>query len=1086
MKLRVWAGSFLLSVGFFVLGGAPSANAQVAKQKTKQQLLSDLANINRSIDATREKIRTVQDARFLPDIYFVLAELLGDKSRYLQQIKRLDNKNVPDEELDFTNERRPKQQAIEAYQQILDKFPTLRERDKAMFYMAHEYRELGQQEEMVKIYSKLTKDYPDSRYWAEAQVILGNHFFENKKDFEFALEIFRKVIEKPPGPFHPLARYKIGWIYINLAKFREALLSFEDVLSKDSKVDLSELPDIYKKTDVRRDALLAMVWPYSELTLEELSKMGGANRNETLTYFFNLANNKISYQKVLRALGRRLSVKQRYVMATRVYFELLRISHDLEDKIEAAEKVYESMRNARNRWPVNGYVDELAETVHRIKTDLAMKPQDRKKVLTNFEIFARDVATRFQERAKETKQKEDYRLATHAYQIYLSAFGDSPKAEAIRLNLAETLFNLKSWVEAGKRYEDVAKRTPDVAKKRPYFDSALEAYTEALKVPASLTRVDLTQARNGLRDVGAAFIKLYSDDKAVPSVRFNIGRTYYDERNFDMAVKAFNVYVARHPNHTDSRLAVDLILDSFNQKEDYKGLAQAGKRLLKNARLGGETQKEIQEIVRQAEYRGMQAKADDFTSRDYTQNLLKFAQKYKGSNLGDQALYEAFVNYRSKRDPQAYDLGEQLLQQHGNSKYAKEVVSSMGQMAMNTADFRRAARFFEAFVEKYPKEPESNSLLRNAANMREYMGDFDEAAKNFRLLNDSTAVARMDYLAGRWASLETSGRSAGGIRANYWQGLAKYRRGDVTNAKPFFSLAANQRTSGFEDKSMAAHALYLLSAEALKNYKSVQMVAGQEAKAIQTKDKMLKQLSEQLNKVIRFGNGRWAIAALYGLGQANTEFAEFILKAPVPAGLTADQVNQFKTILLKQSEPYSKAAQGYFDQCVKSAEKFEVFSRYVKGCQSLGQVSVNEAEETRVIAKAGAGNPRGADEIRQKLYDAPRDVTLLKALARSYSEGRDYAMAQLILNRLSEIEPRLASAKSMQGMNYLFMNDLDRARQLFQEALKIDSKDPTGLWGMASLYREFKYEKRAKEFLSKAQRAGKPESPLHEWVKSLL
>jgi tetratricopeptide (TPR) repeat protein len=197
-------------------------------------------------------------------------------------------------------------------------------------------------------------------------------------------------------------------------------------------------------------------------------------------------------------------------------------------------------------------------------------------------------------------------------------------------------------------------------------------------------------------------------------------------------------------------------------------------------------------------------------------------------------------------------------------------------------------------------------------------------------------------------------------------------------------------------------------------------------------------------------------------------------------------VNQFKGVLEKQAAPYTQAAKSLFSQCLQNGEKFEVFSAFVKGCQSQGQAPVNEAEETRVVVKASNQAPRGADQIRQKLYDSPRDVDLLKSLARSYTEGKDYAMSLLILNRVIEISPRSVEAISMQGMNYLFMNDLENARLSFQSALKKSPKDATALWGMAALYNEFKYAKRAREFLGRAKAAGKPETPVFDWVLALL
>src|ERR1700683_2984827 len=105
-----------------------------------------------------------------------------------------------------------------------------------------------------------------------------------------------------------------------------------------------------------------------------------------------------------------------------------------------------------------------------------------------------------------------------------------------------------------------------------------------------------------------------------------------------------------------------------------------------------------------------------------------------------------------------YIPGEELLNKHGDSKYAKEVVGSMGQMALNTADYRRAATYFEIFARKYPKDPASYGLLKNAASMRELLGDTKEAADDFRGLGNGQheSMARQYYLGQDWSELSRS------------------------------------------------------------------------------------------------------------------------------------------------------------------------------------------------------------------------------------------------------------------------------------------------------------------------------------------
>lgn len=1056
--------------------------AQIRDGISLEQMRRDLVKLEKSIQETKEKIKYVKDAGFLPDLYFALGEFLVERSRYLYAIKIAENPKTPIEELDFTGEKRPKLEAIQVFETIIEKFPKLPERDRAIFFKAHELREMGRLEEMLRAYIQLTNEYPNSEYWTESQIIIGDYFFEEKKDMDLALEVYQKIIRRPPGLFTPLANYKIGWVYVNKARFRDALLSYERVLTQNRDLDLSKLPELYKKTDVRREALLALVWPYSEVPVSELARMGD-NRHDVIAYFQSLAPDKVSYEKVLSRLGRRLGIKLRFVDATKVYFEYLRLAGDVKERIEASERLYVSMKNSKLDWPVRGLVKEVGKTVAQAENSGELKANELKKALHDLEIFARDAATRQNKRAKKTRLRADWEWTIRDYNMYLAIFPNSKYARALKLNLAESYFNAGRPVEAGREYEWLAKNTRASKRAKSYYDSAIQSYIAAIRQQTTLSKLSLTEARYGLRETGRSYLAKYPKDPINDDIVFNIGQTYYDERRFPQAVATMKDYIAKYPSGAKTAIAANLILDAHNQREDFKAIVSDGKAIIANPKITDAALKnQVRDIVQQAEMKAVQVAAGDFSAPDYAANLLKLARKYKGSSMGDQALYEAFIALRAKKDPKAYDSGEQLLMQHRSSKYALEVATTMGQMALMTADFRRAALYFELFAERYPAKPEARELLKNAAKMRELMGDFKIAAGNYKKLGDNTGAARMDYLSGDWSALLRSAPGASGLYSSYYEGLALYRLRGIGPARPALERTAQGGGASFEEQEMAAHALYLLSMAAMENYKAVQMREGGEAKAVSEKAAMLKALEAQLNRVIQFGNGRWSIAALYGLGQAKSEFAKFIRSAPLPKNLNAGQQAQYKEILNKQAAEYSQSAAQYFDQCVSTAEKFEVLTRFVIGCLSAGKILVDESKEVQVIARASEAAPAGAAGVRKELFDKPRSVPLLTRLAEIHIKANDYSMAELILNRALEIEPENAAIMANIGSTNLYKRDYTRAKVWFEKAIARNSRQGLARWAIAGLFKKFRFPTKRQSALNAAQEAGKPIGILHPLV----
>ena len=1022
-----------------------------------EQMNQNLIKIRQSVKETKEKIKTIRDVRFLPELYFALAEFYIEEAKYTYLIKVSENEGTPIEELDFSSEKRLKTLAIKSYDYIIERFPKLEERDEAFFLKAHELRGMGRLKDMVQVLGTLIREYPLSKYWEESQIIISDYFLKEKKDIDAALDILKQVTQRTIHPLTPIAYYKIGWLYINKDDFTQSLLAFEESLKISNRVNLSELPKAYKKSDIRREALLAMVWPYSEIPIKKLMKMG-SHRHHTISYFYDLSPDPISYRKVLLKLGNRLTLKKRFITTTKIYFELLRGTTDTEKRLDIIENLYVSMKNTKKNWPVQGLVQEIVQTLIDLKTSHKIKSSVKKKALHNGEVFARDIATRQHQRAKRTRKLEHWQTAIEDYEDYLWAFPKTSHTKKIRINLAESYFNAHQYLNAAKEYEKIARRTR--RSKKSLLDSSIQSYISSIRNESEMNPLEIKETRYGLRTVGQYFIKNYPNEKVVPDIIFNIAQTYYDERNFPKARQQFKRYIRNYPQGKNIHIAVHLILDSFNQVGNFKGLIKEGQWVLSQKKLKDRSLKsQVRHIVQQADLENVLEQAKDLDSSSYTQSLIKLAGKYKGSKLGDQALYQAFVALKAKKNWKAYKTGEQLILQHGNSKYAQTVTSEIVQMALTSADFRRAATYLELFAEKYPNVKESKDYLKNAASIRESMGDLAAAARNYKKLGDYHSVARMDYLAQNWSRLKRTAKRANGIYAPYWEGLAHYRLNGLGRAKKSLTQASQSLVANDKEREIAAHALYLLSMEDFEHYRKIKLTKGNETQKVNDKSIQLKQIEEKLNQLIQFGSGRWAIAGLHELGKSYKEFAQFIYGAPVPRGLSSTEKKQFTKTIRSQARTYEKTAKQFFKQCLQVASQYKIFTNFVKGCRQQGQKSINEAYETRIISKSQPTIPKGSKLLRKKLIDTPRNTQVLDRLASIHLKSKDFSMAELILSRSLEIKQNDALLNAKMGVVQLYKNDPVAASEWFRKSLSIDKNHPLASLGMAGLYKKYGYKK---------------------------
>ncbi len=1061
-------------------------SSQVTAQKaTLQQVNKDLSSIEKSIKITKEKMKEVGDISFLPDLYFVLADLQHEKSRLLYEDAKLrfPKKNLDD--LDLTASRKAKKQAIETYTRFTENYAKDEFVDKAFFNIAMSFRELGQIDDMVKTFIQITKDYPKSKFWEESQLRLGDYFFERKKEYELALEIYQKILDRPSNPYIPFAKYKMGWCYINLDQFDKALNVFESVLLVDGKADEGNgLSEELKMADIKRDTLIALVWPYSEVEKHT------AEREKASLYFESLSPDRISLVQVLSKLGKRLLNKERHEAAVPVFARLIEISYDLDIKISAISSFYESYKKSKKPYNVEKIIKVISVTMSQLRNASAVSVSDKKNAENNFEIYLRDLATALNKQAVESKSADLLKLTADIYEDYLVLFPKSKFYQDIATNLAEIYFTKRDFARAGYFYEQAYKQKKAAA----LLQSAIKAYGEALLSQEKLSRLEVAESRSGYRDMGTLFVAGNPTANIAKDIKFNIAKIYYDERRFDLAVVEFQKFIQANPAHEKSKAAIHLILDTYNQREDYKGLIQFGQSILTGsspAAVDSEFKKDISDIVKQAQFRTIEDKVGDPRSRDYAKKLLAMGLKYKGSTLGDLVIYEAYTNFKKKKDPMVYSAGEQLLNKHSDSKYAKEVVSDLGQIAIQSGDFDRAADYFEKFMSLYPRDPLSIILTKSSAVLRENQGDYDKAFEHFKKIGAPfSKLSQLLVGSKKWKQLNQLASSQPSLTmlSTYYVGLSLVRLGEKKTAIPYFDKVLSFSPNNEEEKTISAHALYLRASEALKDFKQLKFGRGDDTAVTILKGEKLQALNQYYDKVIAYGNGKWVIGSLYELGQSYREFSEFLSQAPIPQGLTPEVVAAYKQAIQAQVDEYKNKSNQYFKSCLSNAEKFEVFTLFVKGCRSAGDYLVDEAVDEVKIRKP-AGTAKASQEvqgIRQALLGKSDQPELIKKLGQIYMRNQDYGMAKLAFSRYLEMQPQNAEALSWLGVVELYNYDFEKAKNYFKSSLSLDAKNGLSQMGLASMYKKFGFAQLSAKISAKLPVNRKQYLQVHPWIDEVL
>jgi tetratricopeptide (TPR) repeat protein len=152
-----------------VLSQAPNTrleNPLVTRARERTDLIEklrrDIFKVDRSIGETDKLIAKSRNAPYLPDLQFRLAELYVEKSRYVYSLQAETRPEGQKGAMVSPETKLLKQKAMQIYNRILKEFPDFKDADKVTFYLAHEQRELGQFDDMIKTLSDLVRKYPSS------------------------------------------------------------------------------------------------------------------------------------------------------------------------------------------------------------------------------------------------------------------------------------------------------------------------------------------------------------------------------------------------------------------------------------------------------------------------------------------------------------------------------------------------------------------------------------------------------------------------------------------------------------------------------------------------------------------------------------------------------------------------------------------------------------------------------------------------------------------------------------------------------------------------------------------------------------
>ena len=1069
-------------------------------KKSIQRLERDKHKVGLAIDTTKTLIDRSRQRPYLPELYLRLAELYIEKSRIVYLLRKSRQSDAAGA-INQLESNTLKNQAIELYQRILDHFPDFAERDKVYFFMAHEYGELGQLEDMVKQYRNLIARHKDSQYVPEAYLLLGDYFF-SKQNLPLAQKHYQAVLNYPDSSASIIARYKLGWCYVNAADYKQALKLFEASVTTskgDKEIDI----DTYRHVNVRLEALIDMAFCYPEVYKK-------SKPEEALSYFRRFAWSRQSYTTVLEKLAGRYFVKKKWYQAGVLYRQLAELRFDPQRLIEYAANIYECVQAMGTYQDIDQDVRLIVKALEQQKYSIHVDDDEKKKNLTEFELYARDVITHLHKNARRKNNLKDFEQAAAAYELYLEFFKHGPVRTEMTANYAEALFASKQYLEAGKQYEKLIRLDTDQAvKNEDRLYSTVIAYYQAIKNKDQLNYFQLAWARDGLRSAGKQYVAAFPSSRRAADVRFNVAWIAYDAGNLDEAITEFTQFIKSHPHGRTAQAATHLILDAYYQKEDFNGLAQFGREIMSSSQIKDPRFKqEVAKIVQGAESK-MVSSLTVSAVEDYDKGksgLIDLVNKGATAGISEQALSALIVASQNENDLDTlFTAGTSLVSRYPKSAQVENTLNLMIDTSLQANQYRLLAEYLESFCRILPRHDNAREFLYQAAQVRQALGQYRQANANYRQLlkklprkagmRDEVIFAMADK-ASRSGNWKTAVRILNG---NYrlLSGNAKVRalaqiadlyqqNGQLRTAGQYRSRALKSykaKRSGPDLQTAVARMEYHHLDSPRRRYLKLQLKGRLNDKIVAAKKSQLETLESAYQRIIKYQSPPWALRSCYRLAEINREFARFLKDSPVP-DLNAQQKQQYIRLLDQKARQYIDKADQYYQTGLQLARKWEIcdpalsgyfIARDTAAVPDSSPKSFAGSNRSASVAAESLKDP-GLIELYTQLIRQPDDLQPLLSLANSYLQKGDFRQAALVAqNALTRSGNQKKAIRSQinntLGVSWLYLGEDELARDAFKQAIEQDGTNSAARINLAGLYQYYGHEQKAEQIYVKVAAA---------------
>jgi tetratricopeptide (TPR) repeat protein len=781
--------------------------------------------------------------------------------------------------------------AILLYERLLVEAPDHPRLDSALYQLGRAWEAEGNAERALMYLDRLVAEYPGSRHIEEAHFRRGEILFSAQR-WTDAGTAYEAVIRRGSGTaFQEQALYKHGWALFKQSRFEESSVSFMAVLDR----------KLLSSPDVEIESLDKLSRADRELVEDTMRILGiqftADDPAGALTVALAKHDSPAYGWRLHASLGDLLVEKERYTDAADTYR-----AYAAQHPGDAHSPVLQG--RAIEAYLKGGFA-ELALEGKREYVELyafdgpfwaTRTRESAPEVVAQLKANLRDLAQHHHALAQKGHKPADYQQAARWYRDLLQSFPDELDTAETNYLLADLLFESGQFREAAIEYERTAYDRPSGPRSGTAAYSSLLAYDRHAE---SLKGVELETWRAQSIESELRFASAFPEHAEAPAVQVRAMQQLFDRRDFERAIaEAGKVLTWLPPMPVErERLALNITADSEFELARFDRAEAAYARLQPLVPPGDKAREAIDERIAASIYKQAEAKQAAGDANGAVDDFLRIASSAPNASIRVNAEYDAgALLLREKQWPRAIEVLEAFRRDHGTHALAAEVPRRLAGAYIEAGRPLEAAVELERISETATESGEARRLaLEQAADLNEKGGHPERAAANWAkfVQRYPEPVAPAIEARQKLADFAALSHDAPGRRR--W--LEAIVAAEAT--------AGSGRTD--RTRYLAAWASLELATPARDAFYAIQLTAPLK-NSLAAKKSAMEAAVKAYTSTAEYAVAEVTTAATFELAELYRRLGKDILESERPAGLDADALEQYVTLLEEQAYPFEEKA----------------------------------------------------------------------------------------------------------------------------------------------------------------------------------